>query len=209
MTETLEDPFAAEVTRFQEAIEAAEEVTLEVGTGLGRPMLMTDSVNNFDEDNVYVAWNIDPRSHRHMNEKHIGPSRYAVYTALHDRDLIHELIPEEKVSRVLVANVFGEPETSASIQPRVSKFDSKIETLLHARELMRPGAELTIIETISPSYAGDFYDPDKARELLEGLGFKGIAYHKRHDKDFKAEYIKAGQADYLESDSFAITARKA
>lgn len=206
MAETLANPFAEDVARLQEAIERAQHVTLEIGTGL-YPLPSLPG-NKYDEHNLYIGWNIAPYSHRALMREYVNEHRFAVYTPLIDSKTVLEMIPAESIDTAVMANVFGEPYIDHRFR-NTSKTGDKLDTLDIARDLLIPHGEIVIIETITPELAIPFRTRNHATKTLEAAGFTEVSFLPEESQGFKAEMRRFNHFNEVShGQSFMVTAHK-
>ncbi len=195
MTEVMTDPWQAEINQFQDAILGAQHVTFEIGTGLN-PLPRNLGPHHFDEGNVYVGWNIDSRQHRYYTERLMGNGCLAVHVPIEESERLLDIVPSNSVDEAVAINVLGERPglehyLGTKINPSTGQLPKylgatpltqKFESLRLARELIKPGGQIVLIETYTPwngsQHSSRLLAGDDSRlgpeRLLEEAGFVNI-----------------------------------
>ena len=147
----------AETVGLHEAIRHANTVTLEFGTG--DSPLFTTSARTFDEDNLYIGVNIDPKQQECLADKVGAVHGFSVLSELKEGAIAELPVPDESVDMVYMANVFGEPD-SEFIMDRFkgedgrykgnSDIEAKAKTLKEASRVLKPGGCIVILENNTP-----------------------------------------------------------
>lgn len=230
MTETAFHPEIDRRQELQEVIRTADYSILDVGTGstamhewLRRP---------HGTDSVYVGWNIDSKQHKLLADNiDEGTPAYAVIAGIPLRDSegkyvegsIMDFIERDSIDEVVMANVFGEPDSNRNYagHPALNRWSieykgnsgvgEKVKTMQAALDLMKPGGKLTIVEAITPYKAPTV---DALVDVLSGaLGMEiSLVLEQEDEADRVAlfEQLTAyGQHIHpLQHDSFMIVATK-
>lgn len=176
------DIHEAQVAKLQGAVEQADHVTVEFGTG-GSPVFQTVMGRRiFDEADLYIGVNIDSRQHKLLSSKLGKRPGFAVLSELQEGALLPVPLADESVDTAFMGNVLGEPDNhnimhdfkdADGVYHGNSSIEAKMVTVAEARRLLKPDGKLVILETNTPYNGFKSEGPPYAKvvTLLEASGF--------------------------------------
>lgn len=207
-----------QASKLHEAINSADYVTVEFGTG-DMPLFDIQDTLTFDARNLYIGVNIDPKQHKFLAEKVKDIEGYALLSDKNEEGRIDKLtIPDNSVDTIFMANVFGEPDSQHIMQPFKdsdglykgnTNLTSKIETLHEARRILKEGGKIAILENNTPYNAGFSGNYNSMTSLLEDAELQVIEAVNQKDGDW-AELVSqfAKPAEWWSYSSYIVIAQK-
>ena len=199
---------------LRRAIERAHSVTLEVGTGAHSLERAPDGTP-FDDENLYIGLNIDSRQHLVLaDDLERRGSGFAVLNRRDELRPIDVFIPPNSVDTVVMANVFGEPDsknTMHNFKDRQGVYrghtdtNAKIQTLSEVLQALKPNGHLVVVETYTP-YKGS-WKTDGAEDMVKIISDQGF----KVEEIIRSTDVRWGEATSLVSkytDDSYVTGRE-
>lgn len=208
-----------EKSRLAEAMQIADTVTVEFGTG-DLPLFNAQEAVNYDSGNLYIGVNVDSKQHDYLASRVDKVQGIAVLANFEDRVIEKLPIPDASVDLVFMANVLGEPESEYIMHDfknaegkymGSSTVESKVQTLHESARILKDAGHLVILENNTPymTWSSRKEPYADAVKLLTAAGLEIVDAIDQSDEDWgniTSQYASPNQ--WWSDLSYLIVAKK-
>lgn len=154
--ESMQD--TAEKHRLLEAMQIANTVTVEFGTG-DLPLFSAQEAVSYNFDNLYIGVNVDSKQHDYLVNRVEKIQGIAILASFENKVIEKLPIPDASVDVVFMANVLGEPESEYIMHDfkhgdgkykGSSSIESKVQTLHESARILKDTGYLVVLENNTP-----------------------------------------------------------
>lgn len=205
-----------QVNKLHKAVQVADRVTVEFGTG-NLPLFASQNVTIFDQDNLYIGVNIDPKQHKRLADRIDNLHGFAIL----NEDIDTLPLPDGTIDTIFMGNVFGEPDSKYIMADfrypdgyyrGNSNMESKVKTLHEAGRLLKPDGHLVILENTTPyrMSKGVMQRPSSdMTTILKNGGYKVVeAVDRRDDEWIELVSQFAEPAEWWSYASYLVVAKR-
>jgi ubiquinone/menaquinone biosynthesis C-methylase UbiE len=148
----------AEKDRLFEAMQNANTITVEFGTG-DLPLFNAQDTVRYDSDNLYIGINVDSKQHDYLASRVENIQGIAVLASFEGKVIEKLPVADASVDVVFMANVLGEPESEYIMHDfkhgdgkyrGSSSIESKVRTLHESARILKDTGYLVVLENNTP-----------------------------------------------------------
>lgn len=208
-----------EKDRLFEAMQIADTVTVEFGTG-DLPLFNAQETVSYDSGNLYIGVNVDSKQHDYLASRADKVQGIAVLASFEDKAIEKLPIPDASVDVIFMANVLGEPESEYIMHDfkhddgkykGSSSIESKVQTLHESARILKGTGYLVVLENNTPYM--DWRNREEPYlntvELLKVAGFEIIDAIDQRDESWNevvGQYAKPNE--WWSNHSYLVVAKR-